>query len=69
MPLGLTAAASVTDGANSQKQKNSHGSGMTTLIISSRKMRNIMKKVKALKDLGLLIKDVSKTIENKTKKR
>ena len=42
---------------------------MTTLIISSRKMRNIMKKVKALKDLGLLIKDFSKIIENKTKKR
>lgn len=37
---------------------------MTTLIISINEIEGIMKIVKSLKKLGLLTKDVSKSIEN-----
>ena len=37
---------------------------MTTLIISINEIEGIMKIVKFLKKLGLLTKDVSKSIEN-----
>ena len=37
---------------------------MTTLIISNEEMNDIMKMVKFLENAGLLIKSVSKTIEN-----
>ena len=40
------------------------GLRMTTLIISNEEMNDIMKMVKFLENAGLLIKDVSKTIEN-----
>ena len=45
------------------------GSGMTTLIISNKEIKNIMKKVKSLAHLGLSKKGVSETIENEAKKR
>ena len=35
------------------------GSGTTTLIISKEKFKGIMKKIKSLKDSGLLIKGVT----------
>ena len=40
------------------------GLRMTTLIISNEEMNDIMKMVKFLENAGLLIKGVSKTIEN-----
>ena len=40
------------------------GLRMTTLIISNEEMNDIMKMVKFLENAGLLIKSVSKTIEN-----
>ena len=40
---------------------------MTTLINSNEGMGDIMKIVKSLKDSGLLIKDVNKTIKNEAK--
>ena len=40
---------------------------MTTLIISNDEMNDIMKIIKSLEDAGLLIKDVSETIENEAK--
>ena len=40
---------------------------MTTLIISNDEMNDIMKIIKSLEDAGLLIKDVSETIENEVK--
>ena len=43
MPLGLTAVASATDAAI---QKKMFGCGMTTLIISNKEMKDIMKIVK-----------------------
>ena len=66
IPLELKAAASATDVAI---QKNIFGSGMTTLIISNGEMNDIMKIVKSLREFGLLIKDVSKSIENEAKEQ
>ena len=43
IPLGLTAAASITDAASHNK---TFGSGNTTLIISNEEMNDIMKIVK-----------------------
>ena len=40
------------------------GLRMTTLIISNEEMNDIMKMVKFLENAGLLIKSVSKIIEN-----
>ena len=66
IPLGLTAAASATDAAIHKKM---FVSGVTTLIISNEKMNDIMQIVKPLEESGLLIKDVSKTIENEAKEQ
>ena len=47
--------------------KGIHGSAITTLTISNDEMGDIMKIKKFPKELSLLIKDVSKGIENKAK--
>ena len=47
-PLVLKAAASAID---ARIQKKIHGSGTTTLLISNKEMNDIMKIVKALKQL------------------
>ena len=65
-PLGITAAASVLD-AGIQKKK--HGPGNTTLIISNEEMNDIMKIVQALEDSNILLKGVTKTIENEAKEQ
>ena len=64
--LGLTAAAAA---AVTEIHQNVLGSGNTTLIISNNKMEDIMKIVKSLGDLGLLIKQVIETIQNKIKEQ
>ena len=64
--LGITAAASAVDAGI---QKKIHGSRTTTLIISNGKMNDIMKIVQALEDSNILLKGVTKTIKNKTKKQ
>ena len=63
-PLGLTAAASALDAGI---QKNIYGFGTTTLIISSEEMNDITEVVQALEDSNILLKGVTKTIENETK--
>ena len=63
-PLGITAAASAIDAGI---QKKIHGSGTTTLIISNKKMNDVMRIVQALEDSNILLKGVSKTIKNKSK--
>ena len=63
-PLGITAAASAIDAGI---QKQIHGSGTTTLIISNEEMNDIMKIIKALEDSNILLKGVTKTIKNETK--
>ena len=45
------------------------GSGTTTLIISNEEMNDIMKIVQALEDSNILLKGVTKTIEDETKKQ
>ena len=64
-PLGITAAASAVD-AGTQKKK---GSGTTTLIILNEEMNCIIKIVQALENSNILLKGVTKTIENETKKQ
>ena len=65
-PLHLTAAMSAIDGSIQEKI---HGSGTTKLIIENEDMNDIMKIIKALENSGILLKGVSKTIENETKEQ
>ena len=60
MPLGLIAAASVTDAAI---QTNVFGTGVTTLTISNKEINDIMNIIKPLQKFGLLVKGFSKTIK------
>ena len=64
-PLGLTAAMSAIDGSI---QKKMHGSGVK-LIIEQEDMNDIMKIIEALENSGILLKGVTKTIENETKEQ
>ena len=64
-PLGLTAAMSTIDGSI---QKKIHGSGVK-LVIEEEDMNDIMKIIEALENSGILLKGVSKTIENETKEQ
>ena len=63
--LGLTAAMSAIDGG---VQKNMRGDGIN-LIIENEDMNDIMKIIEALENLGILLKGVTKTIENETKEQ
>ena len=65
-PLGITAAASAIDAEIQQKV---HGSGTTTLIISNKKMNDIIEIVQDLEDSNILLKGVTKKIGNKLKER
>ena len=65
IPLGLTATAAATDAAI---YKKIFWSRMTTLITSNEEMNDIMKVVTSLEKSGLLIKGVSETIKNESKK-
>ena len=60
-PLGITAVASALDTGIKKKK---HGSGITTLIISSEEMNDIMKIVQALEDSNILLKGVTNAIKN-----
>ena len=64
-PLGLTAAMPAIDGSI---QKKMHGSGVK-LIIEQEDMKDIMKIIEALENSVILLKGVSKTIENETKEQ
>ena len=64
--LGITVAASALD---TGIQKKIHGSGTTTLIISNEEMNDIMKIIQVLEDSNILLKGVTKTIKNETKKQ
>ena len=63
--LGLTAAMSAINGSI---QKKIHGSGVK-LIIEQEGMNDIMKIIEALENSGILLKGVSKTIENETEEQ
>ena len=64
--LGIIAATSALD-AGIQKKK--HVSGNTTLIVSNKEINDFMKIVQALEDSNILLKGVTKTIENETKEQ
>ena len=64
-PLGLTVAMSAINGSI---QKKIHGSGIK-LILEQEDMNDIMKIIEALENSGILLKGVSKTIENETKEQ
>ena len=68
IPVGLTtvAAAAATDAAI---QRNIHGLGMTTLIISNKEIDDITKIAKYLQESGLLMKDFSKIIKNEAEEQ
>ena len=55
--LGTTAAASAIDAGI---QKKMHGSGTTTLIISNKKVNDIIKIVQGLEDSNIFLKGVLK---------
>ena len=64
-PLGLTAAMSAIDGSIQEKI---HGSGVK-LIIEQEDVKDVMNIFEALENSGILLKEVSKTIENETKEQ
>ena len=64
-PLGLAAAMSAIDGSI---QKKIHDSGVK-LIIEQEDMNDIIKITEALENSGILLKGISKTIENETKEQ
>ena len=65
-PLGITVALSAIDAGI---QKKIYASGTTTLIISNKEMNDIMKIVQAFEDSNILLKGVTKTIENESKEQ
>ena len=65
IPLGLTAAAQQMQ----EYIKKILGSGTTSLKTSNEEMNDIMKVVQLLEDSNILLKGVTKTIENKTKEQ
>ena len=64
-PLRLTAAMSAIDGGI---QKKMRGEGVK-LVIEQEDMNDIIKIIEALENSGILLKGVTKTIENETKKQ
>ena len=64
--MGIIAAISALDAG---VQKKIHGSGTTTLVISTEEMNEIRKNVQALGDSNISLKGVTKTIKNETKEQ
>ena len=64
-PSGLTAAMPAIDG---RIQKKIHGLGVK-LIIEQEDMNDIIKIIEALENSDILLKGVTKTIENETKEQ
>ena len=64
VPLGIATATSAIDAGI---QKKIHGSGTATLIISNKKINDIIQIVSAVEDSYNLLKEVTKTIKNKIK--
>ena len=71
IPLELTAAASVADAVIHIKILGSghNNNATTTLIISNNEIKEIIKKVKSLEDSGLLLKGVTRTVQNEVKNK
>ena len=68
-PLGLLGLTTANSAVNAGVQRKIYGSGTTTLVISNEEVNDIMKIVQALEDSNILLKVVTKTIKNETKKQ
>ena len=66
IPLGLTAGASAADAIIHKKIL---GSGYNITIISIDEIEDIIKIVKSLDDFGLLLKEVTETVQNEVKEQ
>ena len=71
IPLGLTAAASAADAGIHKKilESGKANNNNTILIISNDEIDDILKIVKSLEVSGVLLKGVTKTIQNKAKEQ
>ena len=65
IPLGLTAAASAADAGIHKKILGS--GGHTTLIILNNEIEDLIKIVKSLGDSGLLLKEITESVQNEIK--
>ena len=66
LPFVLTTGMAATDAA---VQKKTFVSGTTALIISNKKMEDIMKIVKTFEESDLLTESISETIKNEVKEQ
>ena len=66
--LGLTAAASTADAGTHKKTLGSGHNNNITLIISNDEINDIIK-IKSLEDSGLLLKEVTETVQNEVKEQ
>ena len=64
-PLGLTAAMSTMNGSIQKKMRGEE----VKLVIEQEDMNDIIKIIEALENSGILLKGVTKTIENETKEQ
>ena len=67
IPLGLTAAASAADAGIHKKILGSGNN--TTLMISTKDIKDLIKIVKSLEDSGLLLKGVTESVQNEVKEQ
>ena len=67
IPLGLTAAASAADARIHKKILESGNN--KTLIISNKDIDGLIKIVKSLEDSGLLLKEITESVQNEIKKQ
>ena len=74
IPLGLTATASAADAGIHKKilgsgNRHSSSASHTTLIITNDEINDIIKIIKSLEESGLLLKWVTKTVQNEVKEQ
>ena len=70
LPLGLTAAASAADaGMHKNIVGSGHNNNNTILIISNDEKDNLLEIVISLEESGILLRGVSKTIQNEAKEQ
>ena len=67
--LGSTAAQSAADPGIHKKILGSGHNNTTTLIISNNEIEDIIKIVQALEDSNILLKGVTKTVQNEVKEQ
>ena len=65
-PLEITATGLATDAG---MQRKIHDSGATTLVISKEEMNEVFKIVQALQVSNILLKEITKIIENEKKEQ